>query len=80
MDIQIIMILWRTKYFKARFVFLNIIIWMYNNYEYRIIKDSEDSPNKLYNDVIGLINKNDKLLEEIYKNQKKQNNFKFCYH
>ena len=53
---------------------------MYNNYEYRIIKDSEDSPNKLYNDVIGLINKNDKLLEEIYKNQKKQNNFKFCYH
>jgi hypothetical protein len=53
---------------------------MYNNYVYRIIKNSNDDPNKLYNDVIGLINKKDALLEDIYKNQIEQKNFKFCYH
>lgn len=49
---------------------------MYNNYEYQINDDIYD----LYKDVVELSNKNDPLLEQIFDEKIKQNNFKFCYY
>ena len=49
---------------------------MYNNYEYQI----NDNIYDLYKDVIELSNKKDLLLEKVFNEKIRQNNFKFCYY
>jgi hypothetical protein len=67
------------KVFKGKICFFEyyyLKALMYNNYEYQMNDDIYD----LYKDVVELSNKNDPLLEQIFDEKIKQNNFKFCYY
>lgn len=68
-----------SKSFKGNICFFEYYYLkglMYNNYIYTI----NNVPDVLYEDVLNLIDKNEDLLEEVFKQKLEQTNYKFCYY